>query len=103
MVECIDMFSGDYFTLYRGDCVEVILQLPDESIGFSVYSPPFASLYVYSDSERDMGNCETDEEFFTHYKFLVDQLYRLKARSISKCSLHESAIDYLQRWIHWHS
>lgn len=77
MVECIDMFSGDYFTLYRGDCVEVILQLPDESIGFSVYSPPFASLYVYSDSERDMGNCETDEEFFTHYKFLVDQLYRV--------------------------
>jgi hypothetical protein len=42
-----------------------------------VFSPPFASLYVYSDSERDMGNCETDEEFFTHYRFLSDQLYRL--------------------------
>lgn len=77
MVECIDMFQGDNFTLYRGDCVEVVSQLPDESIGFSVYSPPFASLYVYSDSERDMGNCETDEQFFEHYKFLTDQLFRV--------------------------
>lgn len=77
MVECIDMFQGDNFTLYRGDCVDVVSQLPDESIGFSVYSPPFASLYVYSDSERDMGNCETDEQFFEHYKFLTDQLFRV--------------------------
>lgn len=77
MVECIDMFDGDNFTLYRGDCVEVVSQLPDESIGFSVYSPPFASLYVYSDSERDMGNCETDQQFFEHYKFLTDQLFRV--------------------------
>jgi DNA modification methylase len=77
MVECIDMFEGNDFTLYRGDCVEVVSQLPDKSIGFSVYSPPFASLYVYSDSERDMGNCETDQQFFEHYKFLTDQLFRV--------------------------
>lgn len=77
MIECIDSHISENFAIYQGDCVEVVSQLPDECVGFSVFSPPFASLYVYSDSERDMGNCESDEEFFTHYRFLVDQLYRV--------------------------
>lgn len=77
MIECIDSHISDSFAIYQGDCVDVVSQLPDESVGFSVFSPPFASLYVYSDSERDMGNCESDEEFFTHYRFLVDQLLRV--------------------------
>jgi DNA modification methylase len=76
-VEAIKHLSGDEFTIYNGDCCEVIRDIPDESIGYSLYSPPFASLFVYSDSERDMGNCGSDEEFFAHYRFLVDQLFRV--------------------------
>ncbi len=76
-VEAIKCISGEKFTIYNGDCCEVIRDIPDNSIGYSVYSPPFASLFVYSDSERDMGNCGSDEEFFTHYRFLVDQLFRV--------------------------
>ena len=58
--------KGKHWAMYEGDCVELIRDLPDESIHFSVSSPPFASLFVYSDSERDMGNCSSDEEFFQH-------------------------------------
>ena len=52
-------------------------QLADETIGFSVYSPPFQQIFTYSDSELDMGNCSTDEEFNRHYQFLVKQIFRL--------------------------
>jgi hypothetical protein len=73
----IEQNSGDNWHMYRGDCCEVLKGLPDASIDYSIFSPPFASLYVYSDSERDMGNCETDGEFFEHYGFLATQLFRL--------------------------
>lgn len=63
--------------LFNGDCVEIAKQLPDRSIDFSVYSPPFSNVFVYSDSERDMGNCVNDDEFFEHYKFLIREIYRL--------------------------
>lgn len=69
--------EGDGYTLMLGDCVERIKEVPDGSIGFSVFSPPFASLYTYSNSDRDMGNCKTDEEFMDHFRFLVDELYRV--------------------------
>ena len=72
-----DAKFGENWALYNGDCVELIRDVPDESIGFSVFSPPFSSLYVYSDSENDMGNCETDEEFFVHFGFLIDELFRV--------------------------
>lgn len=75
-VKCIDQVTGDGWTAVRGDCVEVVKALPDASIGLSVYSPPFANLYTYSDSERDMGNCEDDAEFMEHYAFLLPELLR---------------------------
>lgn len=65
------------FTAYLGDCVDVISGLPDGSVDYSIYSPPFASLYTYSNSERDMGNAKTHSEFYQHYSFLVEQLYRV--------------------------
>lgn len=68
---------GDSWSMYLGDCVELIRRLPDESIDYSVYSPPFSSLYVYSDSERDMGNCKDDAEFFAHYGYLVREQFRV--------------------------
>lgn len=76
-VEVIQSKSGDNWMLYNGDCCEVIAGLPDDSIDFTVYSPPFTSLFVYSDSERDMGNCDSDEHFFEHYAFLVNHIYRV--------------------------
>lgn len=60
-----------------GDCVEVAQKIPSDSIGYSVFSPPFASLYTYSNSDRDMGNSKGDDEFFTHFKFLIKELYRV--------------------------
>lgn len=69
--------SGDGWTLYLGDCVELIKKLKNESIHYSIFSPPFSSLYTYSNSDRDMGNCRTDEEFMEHFKFLVTELYRV--------------------------
>jgi len=65
------------YALYNGDCVEVVSNLKDNSIDFSIFSPPFASLYTYSNSDRDMGNCGSDEEFFGQFSFLVEQLYRV--------------------------
>lgn len=61
----------------HGDCVEEVAKLPDNSIDFSIFSPPFAELYVYSDDIRDMGNCQDYEEFFIHFQFLVKELARV--------------------------
>ena len=72
-----DTVCDDGYTLMLGDCVERIKEVPDGSVGFSVFSPPFASLYTYSNSDRDMGNCKTDDEFMEHFGFLVDELYRV--------------------------
>lgn len=65
------------YSLYQGDCCEVIRAIPDDSIHYSIFSPPFASLYVYSNSERDMGNCKSHSEFYEHFKFLVGELLRI--------------------------
>lgn len=70
---------GDHWTLMMGDCCERIKEIPDESIDFSVFSPPFASLYTFSDSERDMSNCRSIEEFYNHFRYLSDELFRVMA------------------------
>lgn len=75
-VQCLGEAHGDGFAAYHGDCVDVLRQLPENSIGFSVYSPPFGNLFVYSDQAADMGN-STDEEFAEHYGYAVEQLYRV--------------------------
>lgn len=69
--------DGDEWTMHNGDCVDVVSRMPDASVGFSVFSPPFASLYTYSASDRDMGNCRTHSEFYAHFEFLVRELYRV--------------------------
>lgn len=73
----IDQCSGDNFTLYNGDCVEVASAIPDATLDYSIFSPPFASLYTYSNSPRDMGNVRDDDEFFAHFDFLIAQLRRV--------------------------
>jgi DNA modification methylase len=76
-MNCIDQTAGEGFVLYHGDCVDVLRGLPDQSIHYSIFSPPFASLYTYSNSPRDMGNCRSNEEFFEHFAFLVAELKRV--------------------------
>jgi len=76
-VKTIDQVIENDFALYNGDCVEVARGLPDNSIHYSIFSPPFSSLYTYSNSDRDMGNCRNDAEFFEHFKFLIHELFRV--------------------------
>lgn len=76
-MNCLDVTHGEMFSLYHGDCVEVLRGLPGKSIGYSIFSPPFASLYTYSASPRDMGNVRNNEEFFENFDFLVQELARI--------------------------
>ncbi len=71
------VINNDLWTMYNGDCVEQTQALDDNSIHYTIFSPPFASLYTYSNSKRDMGNSRTKEEFDTHFNYLVSQLYRI--------------------------
>jgi hypothetical protein len=82
-----EMSQGNGWAIYNGDCCEVVPALPDESVGFSVFSPPFASLYVYSDIVNDMGNCESDEQFFEQFSYLVKELFRV-TKTGRLCSVH---------------
>lgn len=72
-----DDAEGSGWRLMLGDSCERLAELDDDSIDFSVYSPPFASLYTYSPSDRDLGNCADRDEFLTHYRFIVDHLLRV--------------------------
>ena len=65
------------YSLYNGDSCEIMTTIPDNSIHYSIFSPPFADLYVYSNSERDMGNCKSKSEFYEHFRFIVKELYRI--------------------------
>lgn len=71
--------ESDRYVAYHADTVEVARALPDDSVDYSVFSPPFASLYTYSNSPRDMGNVKNDEEFFAHYAYLVKEQFRVLA------------------------
>jgi DNA modification methylase len=76
-MNCIEQVVTDRYALYHGDSVEVLRGLPDHSIGYSIFSPPFQGLYVYSNSPRDMGNVRNDAEFFEHFDFLIAELRRV--------------------------
>lgn len=75
------------YAIYNGDCIEVMRDLPDESVHFSVFSPPFADLYCYSDSPMDLGNCKNYDEFFIHFGFVVEQLARI-IKPGRNCAVH---------------
>lgn len=76
MPKVMDQASGDNWHLWNGDCVEVTKGLPDNSVHQIIYSPPFESLYTFSDDPRDMSNCTDKETFWTHFKFLIKEYYR---------------------------
>lgn len=72
-----NQYITDKMALYHGDSCEILTEIPENSIHFEIYSPPFASLYTYSNSERDLGNCKSHNEFFEQFKFIVKELYRV--------------------------
>lgn len=88
--------EGDGWQMLLGDSVERIEEFPDDSFGLAVFSPPFASLYTYSDSERDMGNCRDDNEFWTQFGFLIEGLYRVLMPGRS-CCIHCTNIPKMKQ------
>lgn len=72
-----DDANGGKWELKMGDCVERVREIESDSVGYTIFSPPFASLYTYSNSNRDMGNCKDDAEFAEHFGYLVPELYRV--------------------------
>lgn len=70
------VIKNDY-AIYNGDSVEITKEIPDNSIHYTLFSPPFSSLYTYSNSDRDMGNCKGDDEFYHHFFYLAKELYRI--------------------------
>jgi len=77
--------SSDRWTMLLGDCVERAADIDSESVGLSVFSPPFPGMYVYSDSERDMGNSKTIGELVEHFRFLMPELLRVLMPGRSCC------------------
>ena len=76
-VRCLNSAAGKNWTALQGDSCDVLPQLADGSVGFSIYSPPFGDLFVYSESANDLGNCKDDGEFFSHYGFLIREKLRV--------------------------
>lgn len=73
----LNQAQGDNWTLANGDCIEVLNSLPENSIHLSIFSPPYASLYTYSNSDRDLGNSVNDDQFYEHFAYVVAGLHRV--------------------------
>lgn len=69
--------EGDGYTIHNADCIDLAREIETDSIDFTIYSPPFASLFTYSNSDRDMGNSKTHGDFYQHFGYLVDEMYRI--------------------------
>lgn len=67
----------DNYALYHGDCINIMRQMPEGRIHMSVYSPPFCGLYHYSSDPRDLSNCDDYGQFFEHYRYVVEEIYRI--------------------------
>ena len=76
-VKVLDKYIDSHAALYCGDTTEIITTFADDSVDMEIYSPPFSSLYTYSNSDRDLGNCKDDEEFFMHFGFITRELHRI--------------------------
>jgi DNA modification methylase len=76
-MKVFDQVVNNEYAIYHGDSCEVMQGIPDNSIGYSMFSPPFAELYTYSDSDADLGNSKSYNEFFDHFYFIISELYRV--------------------------
>jgi DNA modification methylase len=77
VIKVIDQHITDKYAIYHGDSCEVLKGIPDNTIHYEIYSPPFANLYTYSNSERDLGNSHDNSEFYNHFKFIANELFRV--------------------------
>ena len=82
-----DQVSGEGWHLYCGDCIEVARGLPDNALHYTCFSPPFESLYTFSDDPRDLSNCRDSETFWEHFRFLIAELHRVTMPG-RICSIH---------------
>lgn len=94
-MKVLDQAQGNHWHLYNADCVTFAQGLPDNSVDFTVYSPPFSSLYVYGESVADMGNVATDEEFIEQYRYLVKEKLRI-TRPGRLSAIHVKDLVYYQ-------
>jgi len=95
-VQVLNEAHGDNWALYQADCVDFCSQIDAASVGFSVFSPPFGDLFVYSDSEADMGNSATKEEFANHYRYMAAELLRV-TKPGRLCAVHCSDLP-IRKW-----
>lgn len=72
-----EIYEGENFTIHNADCIELASEIETDSIDFTIYSPPFASLFTYSNSDRDMGNSKSHADFYQHFGYLVDEMLRI--------------------------
>ncbi len=84
-MKIVKEMTGDNWHAYNGDSAEAFTKIPDNSIGLSAFSPPFKSLYCYSSFERDLSNCRTGEEFFTHFGFILREMFRITKPGRNMC------------------
>lgn len=94
-MKVLDQFQGKDFSAYNADCVTFAQGLPSDSVDMTVYSPPFSSLYVYSESVADMGNVESDDEFIEQYRYLVREKLRI-TRPGRLSAIHVKDLVYYQ-------
>ena len=76
-MKILDQMITEDYALYNGDTTEIIKNFPDDTMGHIIYSPPFSSLYTYSNSDRDLGNSRDDDEFYTHFEFIAKEMLRI--------------------------
>ena len=87
-------YEGRGWKLFNADCVEAMAQMPDDSVDFSVFSSPFSSLYIYSDSERDMGNAKSHDEFLEHHRYFARELFRIMKPGTVICDHLKDTVFY---------
>lgn len=87
-------YQGRNWGLYNADCVEILSALPDNSVDVSVFSSPFSSLYIYSESERDMGNAASNEEFLEHHSYMARELFRVMKPGTVICDHVKDTVFY---------
>lgn len=87
-------YEGNGWKLFNADCIEAMAQMPDNSVDLSVFSSPFSSLYIYSDSERDMGNANSHEEFLQHHRYFARELFRVMKPGTVICDHLKDTVFY---------
>jgi DNA modification methylase len=86
-INCLDQEHHEKWSMYHGDSIEIIKGLPSESVGLSVFSPPFPGMYIYNNSQRDLGNTRTQSEMINQFRFLIPEILRITKPS-RHCCLH---------------